>query len=239
MAQGWPAYSTCRGSEPTCISSSKASMFPLASMGSFIHVHMHTWTDTHTHTHTHTHTYIYIHTYTHTHHTHTQIKRNLFLKCTHTQKSMLLSFELWKFRTCLVNLFHCKEGRFRNLECNRTFLSLDSYSRCLPSSFKPDSKVQSLPGGRVRILSPTVWDPISTEGVLSFFFFLFKDWCICLFYMNTLLLSLHTPEEGITAHYWWLWATMWLLGIELRTSGRAASALNHRAISPVPKPCSL
>jgi hypothetical protein len=29
---------------------------------------------------------------------------------------------------------------------------------------------------------------------------------------------------------------MWLLGIELRTSGRAVSALNHQAISPVPKP---
>jgi hypothetical protein len=27
---------------------------------------------------------------------------------------------------------------------------------------------------------------------------------------------------------------MWLLGIELRTSGRAVSALNRRAISPAP-----
>jgi hypothetical protein len=27
---------------------------------------------------------------------------------------------------------------------------------------------------------------------------------------------------------------MWLLRIELRTSGKAASALNHRAISPAP-----
>ena len=30
---------------------------------------------------------------------------------------------------------------------------------------------------------------------------------------------------------------MWLLGIELRTSGRAVSALNHWAISPVPYLC--
>jgi len=30
-------------------------------------------------------------------------------------------------------------------------------------------------------------------------------------------------------------ATMWLLGIELRTSWRAVSAVNHRAISPAPK----
>jgi hypothetical protein len=31
------------------------------------------------------------------------------------------------------------------------------------------------------------------------------------------------PEEGIGSHYRWLWATLWLLGIELRTSGRASS----------------
>jgi hypothetical protein len=42
------------------------------------------------------------------------------------------------------------------------------------------------------------------------------------------------PEEGIRSHYRWLWATMWLLGIELRTSGRAVGALNHWAISPAP-----
>ena len=32
-------------------------------------------------------------------------------------------------------------------------------------------------------------------------------------------------------HYRWLWATMWLLGIELRTSRRAVSALNLWAIA--------
>jgi len=40
------------------------------------------------------------------------------------------------------------------------------------------------------------------------------------------------PEEGTRPHYRWLWATMWLLGIEVRTPGRAVSALNHWAISP-------
>ena len=40
------------------------------------------------------------------------------------------------------------------------------------------------------------------------------------------------PEEGIRSQYRWLWATMWVLGFELRTSGRAASALNHWAFSP-------
>jgi hypothetical protein len=42
---------------------------------------------------------------------------------------------------------------------------------------------------------------------------------------------LQTPEEGIWSHYRWLWTTMWLLGIELRTSGKAVTALNHWAIA--------
>ena len=41
---------------------------------------------------------------------------------------------------------------------------------------------------------------------------------------------------GTRPHYRWLWATMWLLGIELRTSGRAGTALNLWAISPAPAP---
>ena len=51
-------------------------------------------------------------------------------------------------------------------------------------------------------------------------------------YRSTLSLSSHTPEEGVRSHYRWLWATMWLLGIELRTFGRAVSVLNCWAISP-------
>jgi hypothetical protein len=45
-------------------------------------------------------------------------------------------------------------------------------------------------------------------------------------YVNTLQQSADTPEEDIRSHDRWLGATMWLLGIELRTSGRAVSALN-------------
>jgi hypothetical protein len=37
----------------------------------------------------------------------------------------------------------------------------------------------------------------------------------------------YVPEEGIRFHYRWLSATIWVLGIELRTSGRTVSALNH------------
>ena len=63
--------------------------------------------------------------------------------------------------------------------------------------------------------------------------FLKKEF-IYFIYVNTLSLSSDTPEEGIGSHCRWLWATMWLLGIEFRTFGRAASALNCWAISPVP-----
>ena len=52
-------------------------------------------------------------------------------------------------------------------------------------------------------------------------------------YVCTLSLSPDTPEEGIQSHYKWLWATMWLLGIELRTFGRGVNVLNCWAISPV------
>ena len=52
---------------------------------------------------------------------------------------------------------------------------------------------------------------------------------------DLLILSMSKPllssEEEVRFHYRWLWATMWLLGIELRSSGRAVSALNHWAIS--------
>ena len=56
-------------------------------------------------------------------------------------------------------------------------------------------------------------------------------------YMSTLSLSSDTLEEGIRSHYRWLWATMRLLGIELRISRRAVSARNHWAISPAPCVC--
>ena len=52
------------------------------------------------------------------------------------------------------------------------------------------------------------------------------------------LLCIHAcsawSEKGTRSHYRGLWATMWLLEIELGTSGGAVSALNHGAISPTP-----
>jgi hypothetical protein len=69
--------------------------------------------------------------------------------------------------------------------------------------------------------------------VYKLLLFFFKDLFFYL-YEYTVTLS-DTPEESIGFHYRWLWATMWLLGIELRTSARAVSALNCQAISPAPK----
>jgi hypothetical protein len=74
------------------------------------------------------------------------------------------------------------------------------------------------------------WQHVSLLSVVGLWgFCFFKD----LFYVCEQCRSLlTTPEEGIRSHYRWLWATMWLIGVELRTSGRAVIALNHWAISP-------
>ena len=55
---------------------------------------------------------------------------------------------------------------------------------------------------------------------------------IYVMYVSTMSLSSDTPQDSIRSLYRWLWATMWLLGIELRTSGKAVSSLNRWAISP-------
>jgi hypothetical protein len=83
---------------------------------------------------------------------------------------------------------------------------------------------------------------LSTSKVtfLCVFFSVSISICLKIFiyfmYVNTLPLSSDTPEKGIGAHYksLWFWATMWLLGIGLRNSGRTASGLNLWTISPVP-----
>jgi hypothetical protein len=75
-------------------------------------------------------------------------------------------------------------------------------------------------------------DRISSYFFLVLFFFLKIDLVIYFIYVSTLTLSSDTPEVGIISHYRWLWAIMWLLGTELRTSGRPVSALINWAISP-------
>jgi hypothetical protein len=56
-------------------------------------------------------------------------------------------------------------------------------------------------------------------------FFLKKEIFTYFMTASTLLLSSDTLEEDIGSLYRLLWATMWLLGIEHRTSGRRVSAL--------------
>ena len=65
------------------------------------------------------------------------------------------------------------------------------------------------------------------------FCFCFLDVFILCIWVHCSCLQTH-QKRASDPHYRWLWATMWLLGIELRTSGRATGALNHWAISPAP-----
>jgi hypothetical protein len=95
-----------------------------------------------------------------------------------------------------------------------------------------------LEGHFPRGLSLYIWgcsDPklallfVSSLIVSIWFYFL------AFFFFNYFVyeyISSDTPEESIRSHYRWLWTTMWLLGIEFRTSGRAVSALNFWVISP-------
>jgi hypothetical protein len=68
---------------------------------------------------------------------------------------------------------------------------------------------------------------------------LYKNAAYWLASFSILSLSSDTLEEGIRFHYRWLWTTMWLLGIELRISGRSVGALNRWAVSPAPSMCFL
>jgi hypothetical protein len=67
---------------------------------------------------------------------------------------------------------------------------------------------------------------------LVFFFkiYLFIS-CMCVYCR---CLQTH-QKKASDPHYRWLWVTMWLMGIELRTSGRAVSLLNCWVISPAHK----
>ena len=64
-----------------------------------------------------------------------------------------------------------------------------------------------------------------------FLYYMLKKRCIYFMYVSILYLFADTPEEAIRSHCRWLWGTMWLLGIELKTSGKAVSAFNCWPIS--------
>ena len=66
--------------------------------------------------------------------------------------------------------------------------------------------------------------------------------CECFAYMYVCALHACLVLAGARRRHWtpWSWshrrlgATMWVMGIKVRTSERAVSALNHRAVSPAP-----
>ena len=72
---------------------------------------------------------------------------------------------------------------------------------------------------------------ISTNPCL-YFSFLKKRFIYLLCMQHSDYMYVCRLEEGTRSHYRWLWATTWWLGIELKTSGRASSALNLWVIFP-------
>jgi hypothetical protein len=70
-------------------------------------------------------------------------------------------------------------------------------------------------------------------GATTIQHFFLKELFIYFTYISTLFLSSDTPEKAIRSHYKWLWFAMWFLGIEFRTSGRAAISASS------PNPCPL
>jgi hypothetical protein len=60
--------------------------------------------------------------------------------------------------------------------------------------------------------------------MIIFSYFL-KDLFISCMWVHCRCLQTY-QKRALDPHYRWLLATMWLLGIELSTSGRAVSALN-------------
>jgi len=108
-----------------------------------------------------------------------------------------------------------------------------AYTTCIWKSKDNASPSHEFPrwNSSLQVLEQAPLPDVHLTGFGSFsFLYNLKKRSLYLFYVSTL--SSDTPEEGIRSHYRWLWATMWLLGFELRTSERAVSALNHWAISP-------
>lgn len=55
-----------------------------------------------------------------------------------------------------------------------------------------------------------------------------------LFLINLFIIYAFKTEEGSWFHYRWMWATKGLLGIELKTTGKAANVLNYWPGSAAP-----
>ena len=71
---------------------------------------------------------------------------------------------------------------------------------------------------------------------LGNFFFIKINLFILYMWVHCSCLQTHQKREGIWSHYRRLWATMWLLGIELRTSGRDQPVLLSHLSEPSLQP---
>ena len=95
------------------------------------------------------------------------------------------------------------------------------------SPFQPESSLRANGGESRRRLQ------FFSFSFLFLLYFSIPFFNIYLLYIHySVCLYACRPEECTRPHYRWLWATMWLPGIELRTFGRAGNALNGWAISP-------
>jgi hypothetical protein len=123
-----------------------------------------------------------------------------------TSSQSLCRADIWVKRTLSVKTLHKrKEG-----------------GKCLFGTFCVPYRLHlHLDSGSGNCWLPWLYQP-SLLKLCIFLRFIFFNFM----YISTLLLSSDTPEEDIGSHYRWLWATTWLLGIELRTFRRAASVLN-------------
>lgn len=75
--------------------------------------------------------------------------------------------------------------------------------------------------------------------VFNFMFMGILSTCMPVHHMS--MWCLWRPEEAIGSHGTRVTVdrpSLWVLGIEPKSSGRVASALNHGAVSPAPKSCS-
>ena len=77
---------------------------------------------------------------------------------------------------------------------------------------------------------------LSVAYSACFLIFSSKHVIIYVFYVDVCLICMCvcTPEYGIWSHYRWLWAIMWVLVIEFKTTVRLASANYHRGFCPAP-----
>jgi hypothetical protein len=79
----------------------------------------------------------------------------------------------------------------------------------------------------IPVKHPCLWKALQTLKAHLCIFFKIYLFIICKYTVAVFRYSWRGSQLSL-----WLWVTMWLLGFELRTLGRAVGALYHWAISP-------